>query len=126
MVSLGTRLAPSLQVRDMAETVSFYTETLGFRLTGCGPDQAQPTWAEVTRDGIVLMFFSDPPLFENGPALSGTLYVWPDDVPALYEELAAKGAEIAWGPEVMSYGMREFAVRDPNGYLIGFWEPTVE
>ena len=29
-----------------------------------------------------------------------------------------------WGPEDMPYGMTEFAVRDPNGYLLSFGSPT--
>jgi hypothetical protein len=33
---------------------------------------------------------------------------------------------IEWGPEVYSYGRREFAVRDPDGYLVIFTEPTDE
>ena len=33
-------------------------------------------------------------------------------------------AKVVWGSEVYSYGMREFAVEDPNGYRITFCEPT--
>ena len=28
-----------------------------------------------------------------------------------------------WGPEDMSYGMREFAIKDPDGYLLSFGQP---
>ena len=31
---------------------------------------------------------------------------------------------IEWGPEVYWYGRREFAVRDPDGYLLIFSERT--
>jgi hypothetical protein len=31
---------------------------------------------------------------------------------------------IEWDPEVYSYRRREFAVRDPNGYLLIFTETT--
>lgn len=41
----------------------------------------------------------------------------------LYEAIKAK-AKVVWGPEVYSYGMREFAIEDPNGYRIAFCEPT--
>lgn len=30
--------------------------------------------------------------------------------------------DFAWGPEVMDYRMREFAVQDPNGYYLAFTE----
>lgn len=33
-------------------------------------------------------------------------------------------AKVIWGPEVYSYGMREFAIEDPNGYRIALCEPT--
>ena len=41
----------------------------------------------------------------------------------LDEEFRGK-VDFAWGPEVMDYGMREFAVQDPNGYFIAFAEPA--
>jgi hypothetical protein len=31
---------------------------------------------------------------------------------------------IEWGPEVYDYGRREFALRDPDGYLVIFSEET--
>jgi hypothetical protein len=57
------------------------------------------------------------------PICSGTFYVFPDNVTALAEEFRGK-VDFAWGPEVMDYGMREFAVQDPNGYFIAFAEPA--
>jgi hypothetical protein len=36
---------------------------------------------------------------------------------------AIRGAE--WGPEEMDYGLIEFAVKDPNGYLLSFGQPVV-
>jgi hypothetical protein len=50
---------------------------------------------------------------------SGTFYIFPENVTALADELQGK-VEFAWGPEVMDYGMREFAIKDPNGYFIAF------
>jgi hypothetical protein len=29
-----------------------------------------------------------------------------------------------WGPEDTEFGIREFAIRDPNGYLLVFAEPA--
>jgi hypothetical protein len=29
-----------------------------------------------------------------------------------------------WGPEEMPYGMLEFAIRDPDGYLLSFGQET--
>ena len=121
--SIGERLVPALLVRDMRETLAFYHK-LGFVLTGCYPNPSAPTWAEVKRDSIAFHFHTDPPMgTPPEPICSGTFYIFPDNVSALAEELRGK-VEFAWGPEVMEYGMREFAVQDPNGYFIAFAEPA--
>ena len=125
--NLGSRLVPALLVRDMAETLAFYRK-LGFRRTGGEPREAESdaelTWAEVRRDGITLQLHDEAP---HGtppePVFSGTLYLFPESVEELAEELRGE-VGFAWGPEVMPYGMREFAVQDPNGYYLAFTEPA--
>jgi catechol 2,3-dioxygenase-like lactoylglutathione lyase family enzyme len=120
--ALGQRLVPALLVRDMKATLEFYG-SLGFRMTGCYPRTA-PTWAEVTRDSVTFQFHTDPPHgTPASPVCSGTFYVFPESVDALAEEYRGK-VEFAWGPEVMGYGMREFGVKDPDGYFIAFTEPA--
>ena len=122
-VDIGQRLVPALLVRDMNETLAFYRK-LGFVLTGCHPNHAAPTWAEVERDSVVLQFHTEPPPgTPPTPVCSGTFYIFPESVAALAEELRGK-VELAWGPEVMHYGMNECAVQDPNGYFIAFTEPA--
>jgi len=108
-VHIGQRLVPALLVRDMSETLAFYRK-LGFALTGCYPNHAAPTWAEVKRDSVVLQFHTEPPRgTPPTPVCSGTFYIFPESVAALAEEFRGK-VEFAWGPEVMDYGMNEFAV----------------
>lgn len=122
-VDLGQRLVPALLVRDMRETVAFYLK-LGFKLTGGGPDGAGMGWAEVTRGSVAFQFHTDPPCGTPAtPVCSGTFYIFPSSVAALADELRGK-IDFAWGPEVMDYGMLEFAVQDPNGYFIAFTEPA--
>ena len=121
MNTIGQKLVPALLVRNMGETLAFYKK-LGFEMTGRYPHHSAPTWAEVQRDGVALQFHTEPP---HGtppePICSGTFYVFPENVATLAEELRGK-VGFAWGPEVMDYGMREFAVQDPNGYFIAFTE----
>lgn len=121
--SIGRRLVPALLVRDMDETLEFY-RTLGFRLTGSYPTRSDPTWAEVQRDSVTLQFHTEPPQgTPASPVCSGTFYLFPESVTDLAEELRGK-VDFVWGPEVMEYGMREFAVQDPNGYYLAFTEPA--
>ncbi len=120
---LGKRLVPSLLVRDMEATLLFYQQ-LGFQVTGSHPPGEPPFWAEVSQDGVVFQFFADPPQGTlDHPICSGVFYIFPQDVKALAEKLQDK-TEFLWGPEVMDYGMLEFAIRDPNGYILAFTEPA--
>ena len=121
--NIGNRLVPALLVRDMRASLDFY-QRLGFVVTASLPDPRVPHWAQVTRDGITLRFHDQAPHgTPTSPVCSGTFYIYPDDVESLAAELRGN-VEFAWGPEVMDYGMREFAVKDPDGYLIAFTEPA--
>ncbi|MCG8605944.1 hypothetical protein MJD09_13255 [bacterium] len=120
---LGQRLVPALLVHDMKETIAFY-QVLGFQITGKSADESSPQWAEVMRDSIVIQFHSEPPCGTPETSVcSGTFYLYPDSVTNLAEEFRNK-VDFAWGPEVMDYGMREFGIRDPNGYFLAFTEPA--
>jgi catechol 2,3-dioxygenase-like lactoylglutathione lyase family enzyme len=121
--SSSERLVPSLLVYDMGETLAFYRK-LGFEVTGCDGTETSSTWAEVSRGQITFQFYSEPPHgTPETPICSGTFYVFTNGVDALALEFRDK-VEFAWGPETMDYGMKEFAVQDPNGYLIAFSEPA--
>ncbi|HEY0009870.1 MAG TPA: VOC family protein [Tepidisphaeraceae bacterium] len=120
---IGNRLVPALLVKDIRSSLAFY-QRLGFECTAVLPDAADPKWAEVKRDGVALRFHSEPPHgTPTSPICSGTFYIYPDNVEALAAEWRGR-VEFAWGPEVMEYGIREFAVCDPDGYFIAFAEPA--
>jgi catechol 2,3-dioxygenase-like lactoylglutathione lyase family enzyme len=120
---LGSRLVPALLVRNMAETLAFYRK-LGFEVTDADPSEEKASWAQVRRGSIALQFHTEAPEgTPKTPVCSGTFYVFPDSVARLAEEFRGR-VELAWGPEVMEYGLREFGVKDPNGYYLAFAEPA--
>lgn len=48
-------------------------------------------------------------------------FFWVRDVRALHEEMKSRGALVVYGPMVQkAYNMEEFAVRDRDGYVLGF------
>jgi catechol 2,3-dioxygenase-like lactoylglutathione lyase family enzyme len=48
-------------------------------------------------------------------------YFWVSDAQSLFQEFKNKGAIVAYEPEYMElYGNLEFAIKDPDGYLIAF------
>jgi uncharacterized glyoxalase superfamily protein PhnB len=70
-----------------------------------------------------------PNLISPNERQGGTwdVFFWVNDVEALHGELELKGATVVYAPVVQPYGMKEFAVRDPNGYVLGFgqtWPPN--
>ena len=115
------RVTPRLPVADLVRTLGFYRDLLGFEVVVSWPGDA-PTFLILERDAVRLGFFDD----EGGSAVPGRapeLYLRVTDARALHGRLDGR-VEIEWGPEVYAYGRREFAVRDPDGYLVIFTEPT--
>jgi uncharacterized glyoxalase superfamily protein PhnB len=109
-----------LEVRDISETIAFYTGTLGFRLDATWPEGSEPTWCRVVAGDVVLMFTTRdeerPPV---APTITGQLYCYPPDVDALWKEIEGR-VEVVSPLADREYGMREFQIRDCNGYVLRF------
>jgi catechol 2,3-dioxygenase-like lactoylglutathione lyase family enzyme len=116
-------VTPMLKTKDIAATVRFYTETLGFSVATLWPAE-QPTFCILERDAVRMSFLVDNDgHYQDTPCLTGQIYIDVQDVKAWYAQVEGK-VEILWGPEVYFYGRREFAIRDVNGYTITFSEET--
>jgi hypothetical protein len=48
------------------------------------------------------------------------VYIWVDDIGALFEELKASGADVLEGPVKRVYESTEVVVRDLNGFVLVF------
>ena len=122
------KLTPNLMVENVAETLAFYRERLGFEVVTTLPEQEPFDFAIVKRDAVELMFQSRPSLSENVPALSGspigasqTFYIEVTGIRDLYESLREK-VEIVVDFHTTFYGTQEFYFRDINGYILSFSE----
>lgn len=120
------KLTPNILVDDMAKTLAFYQEVLGFSLITSVPDSAPYNWAMLQRGDVVLMFQTRPSLSEEIPhfatqALGGglTFYIDVADVQALYAAVSSK-AEIVMPMKKTFYGADEFGIRDVNGFTLVF------
>ena len=123
-VNLGNRVLPCLLVADMRETLDFYIDVLGFTQTGYYPIESEPIRTEVRRDGVAIILFNESRhAGDQPPAFSGALYIFPESVDKLAQELSGK-VPFAWGPENTEFDIREFAIHDPNGYTLVFAEPV--
>ena len=106
---------PVLPSLDIAETLSFYTEKLGFRIR-----YEDDAYAIVARDEIALHFWkcNDPHIPQNT-----SCYVYVRGIDSLYAEMQVAGVVHPNGTlEDKPYGIREFAILDQDGNLLRFGE----
>jgi catechol 2,3-dioxygenase-like lactoylglutathione lyase family enzyme len=124
------RHAPYFLVADVAQAAAYYQDVLGFRSEYCAGEP--PQFAIHSRDGLAVMLRLAPDAAKIVPsaAQGGTwdAFFWVTDVRALLEELRSRGALIAYELVYQAaYRMDEFAVRDLDGYVLGFgqeWHPV--
>ncbi|MFH0984836.1 MAG: VOC family protein [Candidatus Omnitrophota bacterium] len=134
------KLTPDLMVSDVAQTVKFYTEKLGFKLAMLVPENEKTVetglvsgksyvYAMVCRDEVFVMFMRKDVYEEDVPALKGaplgasaTFYCDVDNVGELYGQFQKNGVEMLKDLATTWYGMKEFYIRDCNGYILGFAE----
>jgi uncharacterized glyoxalase superfamily protein PhnB len=111
-------LTPILEVTSIDETIRFYRDVLGFECVG-----QEKGWARLRNGGVEIMIsLPNAHIPFDKPAFTGSLYFNPDDVDALWEQLKDK-ATVVYPLENFFYGMREFAIRDNNGYCLNFGSP---
>lgn len=119
-------LVPNLMVKDVNQTLAYYTEVLGFTLVATVPDQGRLVWGMVKAGGATFMFQEEKSLKKEYPALSKfqqggglTFYIHVTDVQALFDSLKLKVTMA--GPLIKKpYGATEFAIEDINGYILTF------
>ena len=112
------RLVPALLSAGLSRSADFYAR-LSFSVDYPGGPQPPHHRLAVHRDGVTLFFTDRTTVSGNTPSLSGTLYIFPDDVNALADEWRGK-VPFLWGPELMPYGLYEFGIKDPDGYHLAF------
>jgi uncharacterized glyoxalase superfamily protein PhnB len=124
------KLTPNLLVANVERSLAFYVNTLGFARGMTVPDAPPFVFASVT-GGTVEIFFNDAaaavkeyPAFAGQPiGATGTLYIEVEGVDALHERLEPV-VTITMPIVTQFYGVREFAITDPDGYVITFAERT--
>lgn len=112
-----------LAVRDLDVSTRFYIDVLGFhRDFGDGSDG----WSFLSRDAFKVMLGECPderPASELGDH-SYVAYLLVEDIDRLHDEVRARGAAVMSGPTTEPWGLREFAIRTPDGHRIRFGEPV--
>ncbi|NMC49190.1 MAG: bleomycin resistance family protein [Desulfovibrio sp.] len=138
-----TSLAPNLMVHDVNRTVGYYTRVLGFDFAmGVTDEGRQPVfswpaaeplcYAMVASGAVRIMFQSKKSLAAELPSLENakpggalTLYIECDDLEARFAALDDGDAVFLKRLHTTFYGMREFYIKDINGYILAFAQKAV-
>ncbi len=123
-----TSVTPSLLVRDIDRSTAFYRDVLGFGVKQTVPDQAPFVFVWLERDGIGV-FLNDPkavdadvPNASSRPACgTATMFFIITDVDGYHATIAGKAA-VVMPLKTQFYGLREFAIEDPDGHILTFAE----
>ena len=124
-----SKLTPNLLVANVERSLSFYIDVLGFERGMTVPEQSPFVFAAVT-SGAIEVFFNDAatavkeyPAFAGKPlGATGTMFIELEGsgtIDALHDRIKPR-ATITMPIVTQFYGMREFAIADPDGYVITF------
>ena len=131
------KLTTNMMVEDVNRTVDFYSEVLGFDFLMGVPEGSQEIvtakqkeqalgFAMVKCGNVEMMFQAKKSLTREIPEFDGakiggslTFYMEVENIKELYEELQGK-VTIIRDLQTTFYGMREFYIRDCNGYVLTF------
>ena len=135
-------ISPMLVADDVPKTLAFYRDVLGFTLTGAWPNEEAPAWASLELNGQTVMLGGkaqegDPMCegaegaffvaltddLEKAPGGGVLIYLTVPDVDAYYAEISSRGAQPVAPPKDQFYGIRDFQVRDLDGYRFSFCQP---
>lgn len=122
------KLTPNLVVSNVEKSVAFYRDVLGFTLAATVPEASPYVFAIVQSGGVEVFLNAPEPAIAEYPAFAGkpiggtlTLYIEVKGIRSLYDALRSR-TRIVTPLEKKFYGVTEFVIQDPDGYLITFGE----
>ena len=112
------KCTPAMMVENVAETVAFYRDLLGFKLVMAVPENTPFAWALMQRDEVEVMFQERASLAADLPVSKGlplggvlTFYIDMQGVERFFDAIR-KRVQIVRHLHTTFYGTREFAIRD--------------
>lgn len=111
-------LYPTFPVNDVRKTAEWYQEKLGFDLRFFYGDP--PTHGSVQLGQATVHFYPGTPKPDGH-----WIYLQLEDVDEAYEWMVANGTEMLDAPTDQPWQMREFNLRDVNGYHLRFGEALI-
>ena len=117
-------LHPVLLVSDVAASVHYFCEVLGFTARGVTHgDDGAAYYAMVCQDKVTFCLLRRE---RDAAAPAGTFYIHlghadgSEDMDGLYARYLGRGVKITMPPTVQPWGLREFEIEGPDGYRFIF------
>jgi uncharacterized glyoxalase superfamily protein PhnB len=122
---------PMITVDSVDHLRKFYVDKLGFsHMMGVVGKDGQFDFCTVVRDGakVMLMRPQEPTDGAHPSAVKRPVEIYLEvaDVDALHEEVRKRGVGITLPLETQWWGDRTFAVMDPYGYQVWFYQTVAE
>lgn len=121
-----TSVTPNLVVKDVARSTAFYRDVLGFTITMHVPDAEPFVFVGLERDGVPVFLNDVTASLEDHPEMASTpfggtatMFFVVTGVDEFHAEVAPR-ATVVMPLKTQFYGMREFAIVDPDGHILTF------
>lgn len=114
-------VAPSFTVNDLGKSLAFYRDVLGFVVTDRWERDGKLAGVEIVAGSVTFMLGQDDWKKGRDRVKGEGFRVYcttVQDVDALAQRIKARGGTLAQEPTDQPWGMRDFAVVDPDGYKI--------
>jgi uncharacterized glyoxalase superfamily protein PhnB len=121
------RVAPILLVDNVDEAVAWYQDKRGAEIQAADPKSPPFEWASLLLGGIEIMvgqkraaqgWYTDHITVSETPA-NFIAYIYVEDAHDLYHRIKGR-VNIVMEPTDQRYGIREFAIGDPYGFVLVF------
>lgn len=122
---------PMIAVDSVDDLRQFYVEKLGFtHMMGVVGKDGEFDFCTVVREGAKIMLMRPKEPVEGSrpspPKRPVELYLEVSDVDALHEDVRRRGGRVTLPLQTQWWGDRTFAVMDPYGYQIWFYQTVAE
>lgn len=117
-MKLFSHSSPIFPVDDPLKTAEYYRDVLGFDINFKWEDP--PTYIVLNRDDAVGIHLVKKQDNIKQSTTHSSLFIFVHDVDVVYEEYQKSGADIISPIGDRDYGMRDFDIKDPNGYILVF------
>ena len=126
--SILKEIAPFFIVKNLAASIDFYNQKLGFETDLVVPED-DPFFGIVSRDSVRILlkhiteFIHPVPNYTRHEWARWDAFIWVSDPDALFAEFKSRGLEFHEPLADTDDGLRAFELKDHDGYVLCFGKP---